>query len=196
MTQEDWEFCLQFAKTSVPDELMNSKSFLWLNVFYPLLCLHKQKVLTDRGKWHTSFSTALKKEKFSKAVITEMEQMFYHSLCLLDFVQVSDAQKTVPLAKKLRILDSPLKEPILYLSQKYLQLKALKTNILDELKQEFARRAVEGKLADPLVNGEDLKALGVAENEKMAELLEKMYDCQLERQITNKKQLLDIFNLL
>ena len=194
--QSSWEFCLQFTGSSVPGELMKYKSFLWLNVFYPLLCLYKEKVLTDRGKWCAGFSANLKKEKFSKAVMTEMETMFYHSLCLLDFLPVSGGQKAVSLAKKLRVLDSPLAESVLYLSQKYLKLKNLKTDVLDQIKREFDTRTIKGKLSTPLVGGEDLKALGVPENKDMAELLEKLYDHQLEHQIKDKDHLLRIFKLL
>ncbi len=197
--QVNWQ--LQFVRDPVPAELMKHKSFLWLNTFYPLLYLHKEKILTDRGKWCADFSTGLKKEKFPRAVITEMETMFYHSLCLLDFMQTSDVStekqtSAVSLAKKLRVLDSPLADPVLYLSKKYLTVKKLETDALDKIKQEFTNRAIEGKLAVPLVNGEDLKALDVAENREMALLLENLYDYQLEHQVTDKKGLLKIFKLL
>ena len=187
---------LQFVRDPVPADLMKYKGFLWLNTFYSLLCLYKEKVLTDRGKWCADFSTGLKKEKFSRAVITEIEIMFYHSLCLLDFMQVSDGQKAVSLAKKLKILDSPLAEPILYLSKKYLLVKKLKSDILNTIEQEFETRAIKGSLASPLVNGEDLKILGVAEDKKMALLLDNLYDYQLEHQIKDKEHLLKTFKLL
>ena len=197
--QVNWQ--LQFIRNSVPAHLMKYKGFLWLNIFYPLLCLHKEKVLTDRGKWCAGFSADLKKEKFPRAIITEMETMFYHSLCLLDFLQtsdVSDVQKMplVSLAKKLKVLDFSLADPVLYLSKKYLKVKKLKTDVLNKIEQEFKTRAVEGKLAGPLVNGEDLKAVGVAEDKKMALLLDNLYDYQLEHQITDKKDLLKVFKLL
>jgi len=194
--QSEWEFCLEFTRTSVPDKLMKHKSFLWLNVFYALLCSHSEKVLTDRGKWCAGFSAYLKREKFPGTVITEIENMFYHSLCLLDFQQVSNVRKVVSLAKKLKMLDSPLRDPVLYLSRKYLSLKHLKVDILDKVKQAFEVRSVSGRLASPLVNGEDLKALGVVENRAMAELLENLYDYQLEHQVADKEHLLRVFEIL
>ena len=216
---EDWKRHLTFTARPAPSSFLQCKSFLWLNVFYPLLCRHKEQVLTKEGKWKKDFSTGLQNEKLPRAVIKDMNTLFYHSLCLLDILPKSapgafvksrwekagpkgqkmkstrPAEKT-SLAEKLKILNSPLADITLHLSEKYLQVNKMSARPLSFIKKEFKSRLINKKLSPPLVNGRILKALGVKEGREMADTLELLYNYQLEQKITSKEQLLKKFSLL
>ena len=99
--------------------------------------------------------------------------------------------RSVSLGKKLRILNSEVSDKVLFLSRNYLNNKKLNTDIIDKIEEEFKVRAPDNQLPVPLITGEDLKASGIPEDESMARTLENLYDIQLERNIIDKKKLLD-----
>ena len=179
----DWEFCSYFWSQSFPSHLMNQKSFLWMQAFYPFLIQKEKEVLNSDGKWDSNFSHNLKEWKFPVVLIKIMNDIFYSSCCLLDIREVS-------FGKKLRILNSDISESVLFLSKNYLKKKKLSTNIIDKIEREFIIRAPQGKLSKPLLNGNDLKSFGIPEDKNMAGILERLYDIQIEQQIQNKAELL------
>ena len=192
----DWKFCLNFWSSVFPEslvssklpvsygDLMNDKYFLWSQVFYPLLIQKEQSVLNRNGKWNKDFSRNLKEWKFPVTLIRSMNDIFYSSCCLLNIRKAS-------FGKKLRMLNSDFSGSILFLSRYYLKNKKLKADIINEMEREFKIRAPDGQLAEPLVNGNDLKALGILEDKNMAHILEYLYELQLEQQIKEKKRLLE-----
>ncbi len=185
----NWSFCLNFWNWNVPDELLKEKSFLWMWLFYPILIQKERNVLNTEGKWKASFSENLKNWKFPVNLIRTMNNIFYSSCCLLGTRKAS-------LGKKLRMLNEDFSKNLLFLCKNYLKNKKLNTHIIDKIEKEFIIRALGGKLPESLVNGNDLKSLGISENENMAVLLEHLYDIQLERKITEKAQLLSIVHSL
>ena len=96
----------------------------------------------------------------------------------------------------MRIFGSELSESVLFLSKNYLKNKKLNLNIIDEIEKEFLLRAPDGKLPGPLINGHDLKTLGVSEDKGMSDMLEYLYDFQLENKIIEKEKLLTIADSL
>ncbi len=192
LEQINWHFCLNFwqsSETTVPSYLRADKMFLWTQVFYPLLIQKENKVLNSKGKWDEVFSCNLKKWKFPIPLLRAMNDIFYFSCCLLDIRKVS-------FGKKMRIFGSELSESVLFLSKNYLKNKKLNLNIIDEIEKEFLLRAPDGKLPGPLINGHDLKTLGVSEDKGMSDMLEYLYDFQLENKIIEKEKLLTIADSL
>lgn len=179
----DWTFCSYFWNQPLPFDLMNRKSFLWMQAFYPLLIQKEKEVLNSDGKWESNFSRNLKEWKFPVALIRVMNDIFYSSCCLLDMRKAS-------FGKKLRILDSEISKSVLFLSKNYLKKKKLNTDIIDKIEKEFIIRSSQGKLSKPLVKGNDLKSLGIPEDKNMAGILKRLYDIQIEQQIQNKVELL------
>jgi len=182
----DWRFCLNFWDQTAPSNLTNKNSvFLWTLAFYPLLIQEEKEILNTRGKWKPAFSKGLKEWKFPLAVIRAMNDILYFSCCILNLKKVS-------FGKKLRILNSGSSEIVLFLSRKYLKNKKLNTDIIDKIEKEFIVRSSNGKLREPLINGNDLKNLGVPENRNMTNILEYLYDLQLEQNIKEKSKLIKI----
>ena len=184
----NWPFCLNFwqsSESTISSQLLTSKNFLWSQAFYPILIQQEKEVLNTNGKWNTIFSHNLKKWKFPISILRAMNDIFYFSCCLLNIRPAS-------FGKKMRILNSDFSESILFLSKNYLKNKNLDTDIIDKIKKDFLIRAPEGKLPEPLINGNDLKALGISEDKGMASMLEYLYDLQLEQQIQEKTKLLKI----
>ncbi len=176
----NWDFCREFCNQPVPVELMREKSFLWIYVFFPVL------IQTENEKWKKAFSDNLKNWKFPSALIREVNEIFYSSCCILGFQSAS-------FGKKLRILNSDFSRSILFLCKNHLKARKLyqQARDINTLEKEFISRAPEGKLPKPLINGNDLKALGILEDKNMAHILESLYDKQLERKITEKEILLE-----
>ena len=183
----DWKFCLHFWDQPVPSHLTNKTSLLWMLAFYPLLVQNEKELLNTKGKWHPTVSKRLKEWKFPVTVIRTMNDIFYFSCCILNLKKAS-------FGKKLRILNSGSSEIVLFLSGKYLKNKKLSADIIDKIKKEFVIRSSNGKLREPLINGNDLKNLGVPENENMRRILEYLYDLQLEQNIKEKAELIKIAN--
>ena len=183
--QEDinWDFCLDFWKSSVPISLLQEKTFLWMMAFYPLLIQKEKDILNKEGKWNPDLSRRFKIWKIPLTIIKQMNSIFYSSCCLMGIRKAS-------LGKKLRMLDSTFLESISFLSRNYLNNKGLNTNIIDKIEKEFITRSINGQLHGPLVNGDDLKALGIPEDQNMSRILEELYDLQLEKQIKEKDALL------
>ncbi len=155
-------------------------------------------VLKNSGQWKKSFNKNLKEWKFPVSLIKELNEIFYSACCILGF-------KTVSLGKKLRMLNSDSDQSILFLCRNYLKHTNIEKGIniveseeaiantidkIDNLEKEFMLRAPNGKLPKPLINGNDLKALGVPEDKNMARLLENLYAQQIEDNITEKAFLL------
>ena len=192
LDQINWNFCLHFwqaSEVTAPSDLRANKIFLWTHAFYPLLIQNENKVLNLHGKWNKDFHHNLKGWKFSISVLRAMNDIFYFSCCLLGIRQVS-------FGKKMRILDSELSESILFLSKNYLKNKKLSIDIIDKIQKDFLIRAPHGKLPGPLINGHDLKTFKVSEDKGMADMLEYLYDFQLENKITEKEKLLKIASSL
>ena len=185
----DWEFCMNFWSQTAPINLMSEKSFLWIQALYPLLIQQEKNVLTANGKWDPVFSRNLKEWKFPVALIKRMNDIFYSSSCILGIREAS-------LGKKLRMLNSDISHGVLFLSRNYLKNKKLNMDIIDKIEKEFIIRAPQGQLSEPLINGNDLKALGIPEDENMADMLDRLYDIQLERKITKKAILLKTLDSL
>ena len=183
LEEQDWHFATDFWSQTVPAELMKEKSFLWMQVFYPLLIQQEKEVLNSEGRWVSGFGGNLKKWKIPVAVIREMNDIFYSSCCLLGLREAS-------FGEKLRIFNSGFSESVLFFSRNYLNKKDLNIDIIDKIEKEFVLRAPTGKLPEPLVDGNDLKSLGMPEDKRMAEWLERLYDIQLEQRIQDKGELL------
>ncbi|MDE0119331.1 MAG: CCA tRNA nucleotidyltransferase [Bdellovibrionales bacterium] len=73
---------------------------------------------------------------------------------------------------------------------------SINMNVIDEIQKEFLLRAPKGQLPDPLIKGNDLKVLGVSEDKGMADMLEYLYDFQLEKKIIEKEKLLKVASSL
>ena len=188
----DWPFCLNFwqsSESTIPAHLLTSKNFLWSQAFYPILIQQEKKVLNTNGKWNTIFSHNLKEWKFPISILRTMNDTLYSSCCLLDI-------RLASLGKKMRILNSDFSESVLFLSKNYLKNKKLSMDIIDKIRKEFLIRAPDGKLHEPLINGNDLKALGISEDKNMAHILEHLYDYQLEQKIIEKANLLKVAHSL
>lgn len=184
LEKQDWQFATEFWNQIIPDDLMEEKSFLWMQLFYPLLIQEEKEILNPEGRWISTFSNRLKQWRFPVAVIREMNDIFYSVCCLLGFRDIS-------FGKKLRILDKKLSKSILFLSRNYLNKKQLAIDIINKIEKEFVIRTSQGnKLPGPLVDGNDLKSLGMLEDKSMAEWLDHLYDIQLEQQIQDKTELL------
>ena len=181
--EQDWQFSSHFWNQDISSYLMKTKSFLWMQVFYPLLIQKEKEVLSSEGRWASNFSNNFKEWKFPVAVIREMNDIFYSSCCLLGLRNVS-------LGKKLRIFNSEFSKSILFFSRNYLNKKKLNTDIIDKIEKEFIKRTSQRELPKPLVDGNDLKSLGMPEDKNMAEWLERLYNIQLEQQIQDKNELL------
>ena len=180
----DWNFCLNFWKISYPEFLLKEKDFLWANAFYPLLIQKEKEILDSKGRWKKSFHQNLKDWKFPVYLIRKINTILYDSYCILNI-------RSISFGKKLRILNSEVSDKVLFLSRNYLKNKFLDTDIIDKIEEEFKIRAPDNQLPVPLITGKDLKALGIPEDENMARNLENLYDIQLERNITDKKELLN-----
>ena len=179
----NWEMHLKFWKRGVPEEWLRQNDFLWMYAFYPLLMTQPQSVLTPEGQWIHTFAKKLRIWRFPVKSIKSMRDMFYGSYCLLDKAQAS-------LAKKLIILNSLFSKQIIYLSKAYLTSKGASLESLNQIESAFLMRAPEGALPKPLVNGEDLKQLGILEDRNMSIKLAQLYELQLEDQIIDKNRLL------
>ena len=179
----DWSFSLRFWQTGIPIEWSQYNSFLWMYAFYPLLVTQSRSALRENGQWISGFYENLKAWRFPVKLIKSMRDMFYGSQCLVNTDQVS-------LGKKLIILNSPFSRQIMYLSRVYLINKNVRWDYLQQLTAEFQIRAPKGHLPKPLVNGEDLKHLGVPQDHNMSIKLDQLYELQLEERISDKKQLL------
>ena len=156
---------------------------LWLKLFYPFLIADPDYFLTSEGKWQLDFYRNLKEWRFPVSLLKQMNRVFYASCCILEITKA-------PLGKKLRMLNSEEAKEILSLCRSYLTSKKLNTSPVDKMEKEFVDRATEGKLPPPLVNGHDLKTLNIPEDDQRSELLDHLYNIQLEQRITNKDTLL------
>ena len=156
---------------------------LWLKLFYPFLIADPDYFLTSEGKWQLDFYRNLKEWRFPVSLLKQMNRVFYASCCILEITKA-------PLGKKLRMLNSEEAKEILSLCRSYLTSKKLNTSPVDKMEKEFVDRATEGKLPPPLVNGHDLKSLNIPEDDQRSELLDHLYNIQLEQRITNKDTLL------
>ncbi len=183
LEQADWQECMVFwKKIKLPkNSALIHRSFLWTCAFYPLLMQLRAGIIHSQDRWFSDFNHSLKTWKFPSALIRQIHEMFIGSC------QILSPKSEVSLAKKLRVFRSSFIKEILFLSKSYAseQLADIKT-----VEEEFKKRAVEGMLPSPLVTGNDLKALGIIEGKNMARDLDKIYDYQLEQQITQKEKLL------
>ena len=162
----------------------SKKNVLWMYMFFPFLMQGEGTALTREGRWVSQFSQNFREWKFPTALIKAMNNIFYSACCVLDIRPAS-------LGKKLRILNGEYANEILFLSKNYLKSKKQSTATIDELEKEFLLRTGKtGKLPLPLVDGCDLKAYGVPEDKSMADMLDRLYDIQLEQKITDKQRLL------
>jgi len=177
----NWDFCKKFWNHPVPDELLEDKSFIWALVFYPLLMQEAEYILRNSDNY--PLGTHLKEWKFPIKVIKSIKELFYSSCVILDIKKVS-------FGKKLRILDSALSEGTVFLTKKYLECKKDEITIINNLEKEFNIRAYKGRLPAPLVDGHHLKDFGIPENKQMGDMLDKLYDIQIEKQITSRNHLL------
>lgn len=183
--QVNWQKCVAFwkeIKLSKQDEFIHT-CFLWTCALYPLLMQLKTSVIHSSGRWNPDFNHRLKTWKFPLVLIRQIHEIFTGSC------QILSPKSKVSLGKKLRIFRSSFIKEILFLSKSYAKDKLTDINKIEE---EFKKRAVEGVLPAPLVTGDDLKALGITEGKNMAQYLDKIYDYQLEQQITKKDKLLQM----
>ena len=180
----DWEKCVIFwkeIKLPKQDEFMH-KGFLWTCALYPLLMQLQASVINSQGRWNSNFNRCLKTWKFPSVLIRQIHEMFTGSC------QILSPKNKIALGKKLRIFRSSFIKEILFLSKSYAQDQF----DINRIEEEFKKRAIEGVLPSPLVTGDDLKALGIAEGKNMAQFLDKIYNYQLEKQITKKEKLLQM----
>ena len=170
-----WQDCELFWKHLNLPSKMQSNRFLWAVAFYPIFMQYQT---AQKGAKH--FTHSLKDWKFPTHVIRAIQEMFMGSCTILSL------EESVSLAKQLRVFNSIFIKEILFLSKQYRG----KVKNICQIENAFQKRAKEGKLPPPLVNGYDLKALGVATDKNMARVLDILYDYQLEKQVTQKEKLL------
>ncbi len=191
----NWEQCMSFwhrIETAKDCKILKKPSILWVRALYPLLKQAKNQILNTKGKWTGDFNQALKAWKFSSSLIRQINNIFYGVCCLLPVKSNKLDKQEVSLIKKLRVLDSGFSKEILFLCRIDLSDCVESMSSIDWVEKEFQKRAdCDGHLPAPLVNGDDLKSLGVQEDKNMAYYLDTLYDQQIEKQIIDKKVLLN-----
>lgn len=177
--------------------------------FFDVLFPFKEKD-TDQPDlfWKTSFSY-YKESSFMWAVLGL--PYFYNSPKeLMEFLQsmtapLNVAKKSMKYIQGVKTLFSKssfsekLKafslgaEQIRELAQSFGKAYGLPWQSVEELFQEFQNRSPgNNKLPPPLITGEDLMKAGYPSGQIMGNLLKKAYDCQLEKNISKKEDVLKL----
>ncbi len=181
---EDKKTCQVFWRYPPPDGWLDEAEKTWAYALYPL-CMGIKKPQLDsflrnhkNSVWHRRF----REKRFPLKTLKFLRQVLFASFCFLDREKTSKG-------KKLALLNSPGGGEALHLLKTYLKSQGKSLHSLSRLSKTFETLKLKG-LLKPLVTGEDLKKYKKIKKQDMASNLQKLYEYQLEHQITNKACLL------